>query len=266
MGTQNKFKKGLVKFKDLYDYVKHYISKGLQTQKLIVGNPGSEGSGILVNLGAGAAIFDATFKSSDIDDSRYLQALLHKHDTTYGASLALARSNSDTNTHGNVTNGMDLGIIHGLGWTGDNSYKIFGSIRIGVDSSGTISDSSAPGRIIRSVTPNGSLIPVVFETVDNNGVVRLTKRSTAGVNVEILSANKSIAETDKESQELDPNGADRNVTLYASPTAGDYFSFKNTGTGGFNLFLKNNAGTTLAKIGNGVAIAVLYNGTTWSFR
>ena len=88
-------------------------------------------------------------------------------------------------------------------------------------------------------------------------------RFRSEVNVETLSAGRSILTTDKQNQLLDPNGANRDVTLYASPTAGDYFLFRNSGTSGFNLVLKNNAGTTLVTIGNGVVVAVLYNGTNW---
>jgi len=90
-----------------------------------------------------------------------------------------------------------------------------------------------------------------------------TQRIVAGINTETLSGDKTITATSEQNQILDPNGANRNVTLYASPTAGDYFLFKNSGTGGFNLVLKNNGGTTLATIGNGVVVAVLYDGTNW---
>lgn len=91
----------------------------------------------------------------------------------------------------------------------------------------------------------------------------LALRYKAEVNEEVLSASKSIVATDKQNQVLDPNGATRDVTLYASPTAGDYFLFHNKGTGGFNLDLKNNAGTRLTPISNGTSVAVLYSGTNW---
>jgi len=231
----------------------------LEALEAIIGDPGTEGSGISI---AGTT-YESSFKVSDIDGTNYAQTILHRHSTILEPLIVGARSNSDDSSHADVTAGQNVFSFYGVGYAGSD-YKLFGSMNIGVDLTGTISNTSAPGRMTRSITPNGSIVPVIFETVDNNGVVRLTKRSTAGVNVETLSADKSIAATDKESQSLDPNGANRNVTLYASPIAGDYFLFKNKGTGGFNLVLKNNAGTILTTIGNGVVVAVLYDGTNWN--
>lgn len=82
------------------------------------------------------------------------------------------------------------------------------------------------------------------------------------VNRESLSANKSIVVSDSRSQYLDPNGSDRDVTLYASPTAGDYFLVKNIGSANI-LTLKNNGGTTITTIAINVAVAVQYDGTEW---
>lgn len=89
-----------------------------------------------------------------------------------------------------------------------------------------------------------------------------SKRIVSGVNRQTLSANKTMASTDVQSQYLDPNGSNRDVTLYATPATGDYFIFKNIGSAN-SLVLKNNAGTTITTIGISIAVAVEYDGTEW---
>ena len=58
--------------------------------------------------------------------------------------------------------------IYGAGSAGTN-YKLFGSLSIGADTTGTISGTSAPGRLIFNVTPDGSLTPVAALTIKNDG-------------------------------------------------------------------------------------------------
>lgn len=137
------------------------------------------------------------------------------------------------------------------------------------DSTGSAAGSNIPSGDISATTTQDAVneldtekAPIASPTF--TGIITSsTGRVRYAVNVETLSAGRSILTTDKQVQLLDPNGANRDVTLYASPTAGDSFTFRNSGTGGFNLVLKNNAGTTLVTIGNGVVVAVLYNGTNW---
>jgi len=89
-----------------------------------------------------------------------------------------------------------------------------------------------------------------------------TKRFVAGVNRETLATNKSIVATDVQDHYLDADGADRDVTLFASPNTGDYFLFKNIGSAN-NLIIKNNAGTEIVTVAPNVAVAVEYDGTEW---
>lgn len=96
-------------------------------------------------------------------------------------------------------------------------------------------------------------------TVDN---LISNNRISTGVNRETLSAAKTIVSTDVQNHFLDPNGADRDVTLYASPVAGDFFIFKNRGTANV-LTLKNNGGSTIIVIGINVAVGVQFDGTEW---
>lgn len=143
----------------------------------IIGDPGTEDGGINI---AGVT-YQSTFKVSDIDGTNYAQTILHRHSTTLEPLIVGARSNSDDGTHADITAGQNVLSIYGAGWAGSN-YKLFGSIDIGADSAGTISDTSAPGRMRRFITPDGSITPVVFETVSNDGSIdradKVTKKST----------------------------------------------------------------------------------------
>ncbi len=146
------------------------MTGGLITPELIVGDAGTEGSGINI----GGVTFESTFKVSDIDGTNYAQTILHRHSTTLEPLIVGARSNSDTSAHTDVTAGQNVFNIYGAGWAGSN-YKLFASMAFSADTAGTISDTSSPGKITRSVTPDGSTTPAVFETVSNNGNVAFSE-------------------------------------------------------------------------------------------
>lgn len=82
-----------------------------------------------------------------------------------------------------------------------------------------------------------------------------------------LSANLSLTNTSTNYQHLNPNGANRDVTLPASPTGSDpnYFVIRNTATAGtaFGLVVKNSGGTTLYTVPAGFYTSVVWDGTTW---
>lgn len=146
------------------------IVGNIEVGGLIVGDPGTEDSGINI----GGITYESSFKVSDIDGANYAQTILHRHSTVLEPLIVGARSNSDTDSHADVTAGQNVFSVYGAGWAGSN-YKLFGSTDIGVDTTGTISNTSAPGRIRRSVTPNGTTTPAVFETVTNDGNVAFSK-------------------------------------------------------------------------------------------
>lgn len=129
----------------------------------IIGDPGTEGSGINVV----GVTFNSSFKVSDIDGTNYAQTILHRHSTTLEPVIVGARSNSDTSSHADVTNGQGVFSLYGVGWAGSN-YKFFGSFTIGVDDTGTISNTSSPGKWTFNVTPNGSTTPATWLTVTND--------------------------------------------------------------------------------------------------
>lgn len=136
--------------------------------KLEAGDPGSEGSGVVVN----GTTYAAKLRANDFGSSAPALMVLHKHSTSFPATIIGSRSNSDTSSHGVVTNGQVLFDHTGVGWT-TTDYKIFGRIRIAVDDTGTVSDTSAPGKIEFVTVPDGSLSPAVAMTIDNAGDVAM---------------------------------------------------------------------------------------------
>lgn len=84
--------------------------------------------------------------------------------------------------------------------------------------------------------------------------------------VRTASGNIALAKTDPIYQFINPNGANRDVTL-PDVTGADTnlaFSVKNTGGAGNTLTLKNFAGTILGSaIPNGYTLSVVWEGTTW---
>lgn len=130
----------------------------------IVGNPGLEGAGLDIN----GVVYDAVFKVSDIGGTNIAQTVLHKHSTTIEPLIIAARSNSNTDTDVAVVNGMGLFSLYAAGIAGVNC-KLFGALKFYADTSGTVSNTSAPGKVVIEVTPNGSIVPVAALSIDNSG-------------------------------------------------------------------------------------------------
>lgn len=134
-----------------------------QAAGIIAGDPGTEGSGINI----GGVTYDSALKVSDIGGSDPAQFIMHRHSTTLQPVLIGARSNSNTTAHAAVVASMALMSMYGCGWTGAE-YNIFSSIDFGVSSSGTISDTSSPGRITLGVTQDGNVLPTPVLTLDSD--------------------------------------------------------------------------------------------------
>ena len=135
---------------------------------VICGNPGTEASGIDI----GGANYNSNLKSSELGATNLAQFIMHRHSTTVSPVLVGARSNSDTSAHSAVTASQSLFVTYGAGWTGAE-YNLFGGIDISVDASGTISDSSSPGRIRLQVTADGATVPSTALTIANDKTVTL---------------------------------------------------------------------------------------------
>ena len=145
------------------------------TGQVEVDDPGLETGGILVD----GASFNTTFRVNDIGGIAPAQMILHKHSTSLEPILLSARSNSNTSAHATVTNGMSVMTIYGTGWL-NSYYGTMASITFSADSTGTLADGSAPGRLQFNVTPNGALLPVTAMTINNNGVVTLANALPVG--------------------------------------------------------------------------------------
>jgi len=130
---------------------------------LIVGDPGTEGAGIDIS----GVTYESSFKASDIDGTNFAQTILHRHSTVLEPLIVGARSNSNTSAHASVTAGMNIFAIYGAGYVSDN-YKLFGSLTIGADSTGTLSSTSAPGRWDFNVTPDGAVVPALAMRITND--------------------------------------------------------------------------------------------------
>lgn len=128
-----------------------------------IGDSGSESGGISIN----GTTYDSALRVNDIGGSHPAQFIIHRHSTTLLPLILGARSNSDTSSHASVTNSQPLLGMYGAGWSGSH-YDIFGTIDIRVDSSGTISSTSAPGAIVFKTCQNGSQALTTALTIDSN--------------------------------------------------------------------------------------------------
>lgn len=188
------------------------------TGQVDIDDPGLETGGILVD----GASFNTAFRVNDIGGIAPAQMILHKHSTSLEPILLSARSNSNTTGHTKVTAGMPVFTIYGSGWL-DSYYGTMASITFSADTTGTLADGSAPGRLQFNVTPDGSLLPVTAMTINNNGVVTLANalpvgsggsgRTTATAYAVICGgttstgAHQSVASVGTAGQVLTSNGA-----------------------------------------------------------
>ena len=141
-----------------------YSGADVTLNSSIVGNAGTEGSGILVN----GTLYNSTFKVSDLGSADIAQTILHRHSTTYAPVMLAARSNSDTSSHAAVTAGMNLFNLISAGYTGINDYQMFGWMQFNASSTGTISSTSAPGNVVIGVTRDGTVTPTATLTLDQD--------------------------------------------------------------------------------------------------
>ena len=103
-------------------------------------------------------------------------------------------------------------------------------------------------------------------TLDVNGTIRATKSLTAGINVETLSGNKTLTPgTDAMYQYLDPNGANRTITLDTSNAkSGDRFIIRHNGAYNDTHRLQIKQGTAvLDYIYAGAIKEFIFDGTNW---
>lgn len=149
-----------------------FTGYGRFSDNLIAGDPGTEGTSINI----GGVAYESTLKVSDIDGTKYAQTILHRHSTTLEPLIVGARSNSNTSAHAAVTAGQGLFTIFAAGFA-NTFYNLFGSLTFQVGT-GTVSDASAPGKLVLSVTPEGAVLPVAAMTIDSDGIAAFTASPT----------------------------------------------------------------------------------------
>jgi hypothetical protein len=160
------------------------------TGQVEVNDPGLETSSILVD----GASYETAFRVNDIGGTAPAQMILHRHSTTWEPILLAARSNSNTSSHATVTSGQSVLTMYGAGWL-NSYYGTMASITMSADTSGTIADGSAPGRIQLKVTPNGSLTPVAALTINNSGTITLANAlpvTSGGTGLSSTTANQIL--------------------------------------------------------------------------
>ena len=164
---------------------------------VICGDPGTESSGININ----GTTYNAELKVSDIGGTNAAQFIMNRHSTTLPSLIIGARSNSNDSSHSAVTNGQALFSHYAAGWTGSH-YDLFGAIVMDVDSSGTVSATSAPGRIRFQVTADSAQTPTTAVTISNDKAVTFAGTVT-------LNADPTTSLQAATKQYVDANSASR---------------------------------------------------------
>lgn len=162
------------------------------TSTMLVGSKGNEQDGIRIN----SAQTPVRIKASTFGGSASI--LVHQHSTTAHGELYLSRSNGNSSAHVAVTNGMTLGSVTGLGHTGvsGTGYLPGGDVVFEVDSTGTVSGTSMPGRMRLRVTPDGSATPAdwVVATNDRKADFAVTP-SVAGTDLALITQTITNGDT-----------------------------------------------------------------------
>lgn len=117
---------------------------------LSIGDPGDENLSIDID----GITYSSRFKVNDYGATNLAQSIIHRHANSAGPLILGARARGNTTDHTAVTEDTEMLQLAGAGWTGSH-YDIFGAIEIEADA-GTISSTSAPGKIVFSTTPDGS--------------------------------------------------------------------------------------------------------------
>lgn len=129
----------------------------------LLGYPAGEPTGVNVN----GTTNESSLIVSDVASTKEAQTILHRHSTTLEPLILSARSNSDADTEGDVVANQNMFSLLGTGWKTDN-YKIFGSMNIAASTLGTLSSTSAPGKVLINTTPNGATVPTAHLTLESD--------------------------------------------------------------------------------------------------
>jgi len=143
------------------NYPLYVVNGTSRINGLICGDPGTEASGITI----AGTLYDSALKASAIGGSDQAQFIMHRHNTTLGAVIVGARSNSDTDAHTLVADDQDLLVLLGVGWDGTD-YEIGAIMRMAVD--GTPGNNDMPGRFDFLTTPDNSVSALLALRINSN--------------------------------------------------------------------------------------------------
>ena len=195
----------------------------------------------------------------------------HNHSTTQPIDELNLQANSDSSTHVSVVNGQLIkrtryGGRYQSGGTG--SYYLAASDEVGIDDTGTISATSMPGKRTRSITPNGSKTPAIFETVSNDGNVAFSKNifaSNVGTGLTKTTASGGTLTLDINStyQQVISGSSAHTVVLPVVSTlrVGQGYLIRYIGTGTASITIYSSGGNLVASISKSGYAIVVFNGT-----
>jgi hypothetical protein len=193
-----------------------------------IGDPGFEAAGVNVN----GSVKKTGLRVNDFGNENPFQIIAHRHSTANAANIIGTRSNSDTSSHAAVVAGQACFDVEAAGWTGTQYSKV-GRIAASVDT-GTISDTSSPGKICLYTTPDGSIAPVENLCIKEDGTADFKDNDI--INVDDLSLDTLTFE------ELSTDPTD--------PPEGEAVFWKGDGTGSGadgDLLYKEQSGAVIAK-------------------
>jgi hypothetical protein len=139
------------------------------------------GEGITTSMAIGATAQTSRTYRSRIGNAEINFEVNHLHSTTTPVTAVHARANTDTTTHAAVTNGQVIRRDTYAGRAATSYYKA-AEVDVGVDDTGTISDTSMPGKIVHKITPDGSVTPEAWLTVTNDKKATFTGDVALGTN------------------------------------------------------------------------------------
>lgn len=216
----------------------------------IIGDPGSEGSGINI----GGVTYDSVFKVSDIASGNLAQTILHRHSDAFPPLIVAARSKSTDNSHLPVTDGDDLFTLYAAGWTG-TEYNIFASLTFEVDTGYTVSDSSAPGKMTVGITEDGNTFPTPMLELNSLGdALLLSGQMTAVSRRNEQAGDYSTVASDRDKVVVSTGASPQTFTLTNAQYAeGSVVNFHQKGAGALTLAL--DSGTLTPPPGGSLVLA-----------
>ena len=124
-----------------------------------------------------------------------------------------------------------------------------------------LSGSTGSGSFVGSVSPTFTGSPVLSTASATS--LTMSQSIAPSSNTQTLSTGLTLVSSSAQYQFLDPNGANRTITLPTAATNMLFIISNVAASGGFVLNVVNAASTAVVTIANNVTIGVYYDGTTW---